>query len=243
MQIVPLNPEKILIVIPTYNERGSLRELVARIAALRLPDYRLLIVDDNSPDGTGALAEELARTHPIRVLHRPHKDGLGRAYAHAFRELLLLPPKERPEYVIQMDADLSHDPADIPRLLAAMSTCDIALGSRYVRGGKIKNWGLARRLVSAAGNLYAAFVLGLPYKDLTGGFKCFRFDALAALDLTTVSSVGYNFQIEMTCLAHKKGLHISEIPITFTERKTGASKFNLRIIVESFMRVLLIRGQ
>lgn len=232
---------RITIVIPTYNERGSLRELVERIAGLRLPDYQLLVVDDNSPDGTGALAEEFAGAHPITVLHRARKEGLGRAYAHVFSELLRLPPEAQPEYVIQMDADLSHDPRDIPRLLRAVRNCDVALGSRYVRGGKIENWGIVRRLVSAGGNRYAAFVLGLPYKDLTGGYKCFRFSALQSIGTRSTSSVGYNFQIEMTYLAHKNGLRISEIPITFTERKTGISKFNLRIILESFIRVLFIR--
>ncbi len=232
-------PPRITIVIPTYNERRTLRELVERIATLRLPNYSILIVDDSSPDETGALAEELARTYPIRVLHRPQKDGLGRAYACAFSELLRLPQNERPEYVIQMDADLSHDPADIPRLLEKIKECDLVVGSRYVLGGRVERWGMVRRLVSRFGNLYARTLLALPYQDLTSGYKCFRFEVLKALNLVAVSSVGYNFQIETTYLLHRKGFRIREIPIIFTERKMGTSKFNLRIILESFYRVFL----
>lgn len=231
----------LFIVIPTYNERETLPALVARIRALGLPNYRMLVVDDHSPDGTGALADELAKVYPLSVIHRPRKEGLGKAYAHAFTELLRLPPEKQPRYVIQMDADLSHDPADISRLLQAADSCDMALGSRYVLGGHIERWDFLRRLISRFGNLYARMLLRLPYRDLTGGYKCFRFAVLKTLPFERISSTGYNFQIETTYFAHRKGFRIREIPIVFTERRTGASKFNLAIILESFWKVLTLR--
>jgi len=232
---------KVVIVIPTYNEREALPALVARIRALGLPNYRMLVVDDNSPDGTGALADELAREYPLSVIHRPRKEGLGKAYVQAFTELLRLPSEKQPQYVIQMDADLSHDPADIPRLLETAVSCDVALGSRYVRGGRIEQWDFFRRCISRFGNLYARTLLRLPYRDLTGGYKCFRLEVLRKLTLETISSTGYNFQIEMTYFAHRKGFRVCEIPIVFTERKTGASKFNLAIVLESFWKVFVLR--
>ena len=231
----------IVIVIPTYNERETLPVLVKSIRALNLVSYRILVVDDNSPDGTGALADELAKEYALSVIHRPRKEGLGKAYVHAFRELRRLPPEKQPRYVIQMDADLSHDPADIPRLLQAVTSCEVALGSRYIRGGRIEHWGFFRRLVSRFGNFYARLLLRLPYRDLTGGYKCFRFEVLQALDLPRISSTGYNFQIEMTYFAHRTGARICEVPIVFTERKTGASKFNFAIALESFWKVLTLR--
>ena len=160
---------------------------------------------------------------------------------HAFGEILGLPSDERPELIMQMDADLSHNPSDIPRFLERVQTCDVVLGSRYVPGGSIKNWDIVRRLVSRLGNIYASLILGLPHRDLTGGYKCFRVEVLQAMDITAVSSIGYNFQIEMTYLAQKKGFRICEIPIFFTERKAGTSKFNAGIILESFWKVLMLR--
>lgn len=238
----PMNSsESVVIVIPTYNERETLPALVARIRALGLPNYRMLVVDDNSPDGTVALADELVKKYPLSVIHRPRKEGLGKAYVHAFTELLQLPREKQPQYVIQMDADLSHDPADIPRLLDAAHSCDMALGSRYVRGGRIEQWDFFRRCISRFGNLYARVLLRLPYRDLTGGYKCFRFAVLQALNLAEISSTGYNFQIEMTYFAHQRDFRIREIPIVFTERKTGASKFNLAIVLESFWKVFILR--
>jgi len=233
-----MNGESTVVVIPTYNERENLKELVERIVALKIPNLRLVVVDDNSPDGTGKLADELANTYPLRVIHRPYKLGLGKAYTTAFEDILR---REKPDYVIQMDADFSHDPTAIPQFLREIKKYDIVLGSRYAPGGTIKNWNRARKWISRFGNAYARIVLNLPYHDLTGGYKCYKKRVLETTDLTSLSSVGYNFQIETTYKAHKNGYRISEIPITFTERKEGASKFDLPIIIESFIKVLLLR--
>ena len=171
-------------------------------------------------------------------MHRQKKEGLGRAYVEAFRNVL---ERDNPDFIIQMDADLSHDPAAIPLMLEKIKNCDLVLGSRYIRGGKVENWAFLRKFISRFGNLYARTILGLPYLDLTGGFKCFRRKVLENIDLSSLSSTGYNFQIETTYKAHKKGYKICEIPISFTERKIGNSKFNLGIILESFWKVLLLR--
>ncbi|MEK7590138.1 MAG: polyprenol monophosphomannose synthase [Patescibacteria group bacterium] len=228
----------IFVVTPTYNERNNLEILSKKIFDLKIPELKLIIVDDNSPDGTGKFAEELAKTYPVKVIHREKKMGLGTAYAQAFKELIT---KEKSDYIIQIDTDLSHDPVIIPQMLLKIRECDLVLGSRYVPGGKIKNWNFFRRMISRWGNIYARFILGLPYKDLTGGFKCFRREVLENINLDSLSSVGYNFQIETTYAAHKKGYKICEIPITFTERQGGASKFNFGIIFESFWKVFLLR--
>ncbi len=227
---------RVYVVTPTYNEKDNLPILAERIFALKIPDLHLVIVDDNSPDGTGRIADELRQKYPITVINREKKTGLGKAYVQAFQSL---PPEA--EIVIQMDADLSHDPSVIPAMLEKIKNCDVVLGSRYIPGGKIENWDFGRQLISKFGNLYARLVLGLPYHDLTGGFKCWRKDFLKKMNLEKLSSVGYNFQIETTNLAHKLGAKICEVPITFTERKTGASKFNLGIILESFWKVFLLR--
>ncbi len=245
---------KIWVVTPTYNEKDNLPVLAEKIFALKIPDLHLMVVDDNSPDGTGRIADELRQKYPmdsmgsprVTVIHREQKSGLGKAYVEGFRALCY---GIVPDYVIQMDADLSHDPAMIPMMLekinpstgSGQEPCDLVLGSRYIPGGKIENWGLFRRLISRFGNFYARAVLGLPYRDLTGGFKCFRREVLEKIDLLSLSSVGYNFQIETTYAAYKKGFKICEIPITFTERKVGASKFNLGITIEAFWRVLVLR--
>lgn len=234
-------PPHITVVVPTYNEKDSLRELVEQIFTIRITNLDVLVVDDNSPDGTGALADSLSKKYPLRVIHRKEKQGLGKAYMQAFSEILALPSGQRPDLIIQMDADLSHNPSDIPRFLERIETCDIVLGSRYVPGGNIENWDMFRRFISRFGNIYAAYILNLPYRDLTGGYKCFRIKVLQTLNLTAVSSIGYNFQIEMTYLANKKGFRICEIPILFTERKTGVSKFNIGIMLESFWKVILLR--
>lgn len=229
----------VTVVIPTYNERDNLEPLVKRVFEQKVPYLKMVVVDDNSPDGTGELAERLAKIYPLRVIHRRQKQGLGRAYAEAFSQIL--GSAEKPDCIIQMDADLSHDPALIPIFLSSIRKCDLVLGSRYVVGGKIENWNLGRRLISRLGNLYARLVLNLPYRDLTGGYKCWRYGALEALDLNSLSSNGYNFQIETTYKAHKNGFYICEIPITFTERKIGRSKFNLGIMAESFIKVFWLK--
>lgn len=227
----------IAIVTPTFNEKGNLEALVEKIFALRLPNLLLTVVDDNSPDGTGQLADELAKRYAIQVIHRPEKAGLGTAYIYAFKHIL----NQKPDYIIQLDADLSHDPRDIPRFLEEIERCDLVLGSRYVRGGGIRNWSLLRRWISRLGNIYANIILFMPYRDLTGGFKCYRREVLEQLDLDSLSSVGYNFQIETTYRAYKKGFRIREMPIIFTERTQGNSKFNPNIFWEAFVNVLLLR--
>lgn len=237
---MPENPH-ITVVVPTFNEAEAITELVERIFSLPLSNLDVVIVDDNSPDNTGVIADNLSKRYPIRVIHRSSKEGLGKAYIHVFTELLSMTRDLRPEYIIQIDADLSHNPADIPRFLEKIESCDVVLGSRYVTGGDIEYWSLFRRLVSRLGNAYAALVLGLPYKDLTSGYKCFRREVLEAIRLNTLSSTGYNFQIETTYEAHKRGFRICEIPLVFTERKFGSSKFHIGIIAESFIKVLMLR--
>jgi dolichol-phosphate mannosyltransferase len=237
-----INP-RVAVITPTYNERGSITELIERIYSLSLPNLEVIIVDDSSPDGTGIIADELAKKYPIHVIHRIHKEGLGRAYIFAFTQLLALPLEKRPDYVIQIDADLSHDPADIPRFLERIELCDVVLGSRYIRGGGIENWSRLRRIISKFGNIYASLMLNMPQHDLTSGFKCFRREVFETINLSNISSVGYNFQIEMSYQAYKNGYSICEIPIIFTERKFGTSKFNIKIILESFWKVLLLRIQ
>ncbi len=227
----------VVVVTPTYNERETLPSLVEKIFALTISGLSVIVVDDNSPDGTGAVADALARRFPVRVIHRREKSGLGTAYRDAFSEII----RTDADYVIQMDADLSHDPAAIPSFLQAATSCDVVLGSRYVSGGTIKRWDLKRRLLSRWGNAYARAVLGLPYRDVTGGYKCFRTAVLKKMDIAGLSSIGYNFQIETTYRAHRAGYRICEIPITFTERAAGASKLNFRIIAESFLKVLALK--
>lgn len=231
--------QKIAVIIPTYNERENLREVIERIASLKLSSYAVVVIDDNSPDGTGKLAEELKSSFPITVMHREKKMGLGTAYSHAFR--VLLSREHPPDIIIQMDADLSHDPQDIPRFLEAIKHEDMVLGSRYVAGGNVKNWNITRRFISRLSNLYARVMLSLPFYDLTGGFKCWRSEVLKNIDIENTSSIGYNFQIETTFRAYKAGFSICEIPITFTERTFGKSKFSIPIIFESFWKVITLR--
>ncbi len=200
----------------------------------------MYVVDDNSPDGTAGAVKELSLKYPaVTLIFRPAKEGLGRAYAAVFKQILSL--DDKPDYIIQMDADLSHDPKVIPCMIAKIGECDVVLGSRYIKDGGIKNWDLLRRLISRFGNFYTRVVLGLPYRDLTGGFKCWRRAVLEEIDMDSLSSVGYNFQIETTYKAHRLGFKICEVPIIFIERKSGISKFNLSIIWESFIKILVLK--
>jgi dolichol-phosphate mannosyltransferase len=229
---------KIYLIIPTYNEKGNIASLLAEIFDLNLPDFWVLVVDDNSPDGTGQLAESLKSKYPnLDVMHRNQKSGLGRAYVASFTEVL----KRGADYIIHMDADRSHAPSYLPDFLAAIKEADLVLGSRYIPGGGVKNWSKVRQLISRFGNAYARAVLGLPFKDLTGGYKCFRRAVLEKISLADVSSVGYSFIVEMTYKTYQAGFKIKEIPIIFVERALGKSKFDVKIILESFYRILALR--
>ncbi|HKI92108.1 MAG TPA: polyprenol monophosphomannose synthase [Gaiellaceae bacterium] len=225
-----------LVCLPTYNERENLERM---LRALAPHGVRVLVVDDNSPDGTGELADVLAQELGfVSVLHRPHKEGLGPAYLAGFREALA----GDAEYVLEMDCDFSHDPGDVPRLVRACEDgADLALGSRYVTGGGTENWGLARRLVSAGGSLYARLLLGVGIRDLTGGFKCFRRETLERLDLDAIHSKGYAFQIETTYRALRAGFRVVEVPIRFVDRVEGTSKMSRTIFLEAVTRVPALR--
>jgi dolichol-phosphate mannosyltransferase len=229
------------LILPTYNERDNLEPLVRavlpQLASTGL-SHKVLVVDDNSPDGTGAVADRLAAAIPeVEVLHRTRKQGLGRAYLAGFEVAL----EAGATLVMEMDADFSHDPADVPRLIAAAGAADLVLGSRYVPGGGVTNWGLARRLVSRGGCAYARVVLGVPVRDLTGGFKCFNRRVLEELDLTGVHANGYGFQIELTYKAVRAGYTVAEVPIVFRQRRAGVSKMTPPIAVEAVWKVLALR--
>jgi dolichol-phosphate mannosyltransferase len=225
-----------VICLPTYNERANLKRMVDALEPLGV---RVLVIDDNSPDGTGELADMLAAERDwLSVLHRERKEGLGPAYLAGFHEAL----RGNAEYVLEMDCDFSHDPADVPRLLEACSAgADLALGSRYVAGGGTTNWGLGRRLVSAGGSLYARLLLGVQTRDLTGGFKCFRREVLEGIDLDSVRSKGYAFQIELTYRALRRGFRVVEVPILFSDRTEGQSKMSRAIFLEAVLRVPALR--
>jgi dolichol-phosphate mannosyltransferase len=224
-----------VVCLPTYNERENLEPM---LRALGGKGVRVLVVDDNSPDGTGELADRLAaELDYVGVLHRPTKDGLGPAYLAGFRRALA----DGAELVLEMDCDFSHDPNDVPRLIAAAADADVVLGSRYVSGGSIGNWGIVRRLVSAGGSWYARVLLGVRVRDLTGGFKCYRRAVLEAIDLDAVHSKGYAFQIETTYRALRAGFRVVEIPITFVDREAGGSKMSRAIVVEAIWKVPLLR--
>lgn len=231
-------PHSTLIVIPTYNEIDNLDTVVARLRQAT-PGADLLIVDDNSPDGTGRRADELAAADVhVSVLHRKGKEGLGRAYIAGLSWGLA----RGYDLLVQMDADLSHDPDAVPSLLAAAEKYDLVLGSRYVRGGGTVNWGIMRRLLSRGGSLYARLILGLPYHDLTGGFKCWRRHVLEDIDVPSIRSDGYSFQIEMTYRAHLRGHSVTEVPITFADRVDGVSKMSRRIVIEAVGMVWKLRA-
>ena len=224
--------------LPTYNERENLEPMLQALGAVLGSDDRVLVIDDNSPDGTGELADRLARELGfVDVLHRPRKEGLGPAYLAGFRHAL----DAGAELVIEIDCDFSHDPADVPRLLGAAADADLVLGSRYVPGGGVDNWGLIRRAISAGGSIYARLVLGVPVRDLTGGFKCFRRAVLDAIPLDAVHSRGYAFQIELTYRARCKGFRVVEIPIRFADRVVGGSKMSRAIVLEAIWKVPLLR--
>jgi dolichol-phosphate mannosyltransferase len=234
-------PDRFVIVMPTYNERENLERVVEAIGAVRgqtpFPGD-VLIADDASPDGTGALADELAARHDwVHVLHRPGKLGLGRAYVDGFRWAL-----ERDyTHILEMDADLSHPPEAVPRLLRAAADADLVLGSRYVAGGGVEGWPAHRRLISRAGSLYARTILGVGVRDLTGGFKCFHRRVLETADLTSVHGQGYVFQIELTYRTLRMGGRVVEVPITFCDRTAGASKMTTSIVAEAVWKVPALR--
>lgn len=231
----------VCVVLPTYNERENLEPMAAAITEA-LPEARLLIVDDASPDGTGTLADTLAASGSrVHVLHRPAKEGLGVAYRDGFRWAL---DHDDVRAVVQMDADFSHDPKDLPRLLSPlMADADLVLGTRYLPGGGTVGWPLHRQLISRAGTLFARMVLLLPYHDLTGGFKAWRRELLEAIRLREASASGYGFQVETTWWAHRRGARIREVPIIFRERAAGSSKMTGSIVREALLLVLRLRLQ
>jgi dolichol-phosphate mannosyltransferase len=229
------------LILPTYNEAENIEAIVhAALEQLALTgrEHTVLIVDDGSPDGTGRLAHGLAERHPdVRVLHRPQKQGLGRAYLAGFEIALA----DGAELVLEMDSDFSHDPADLPRLIAAADSADLVLGSRYVPGGGVEDWGALRRLVSRGGSWYARTLLGVPIRDLTGGFKVFNRRVLEGIDLAGVHADGYGFQIELTYRAVQAGFGVTEVPIRFRERREGQSKMTARIALEAVWKVPALR--
>jgi dolichol-phosphate mannosyltransferase len=223
----------VIIVIPTYNEVDNLSLVVDRIVQ-SVASAHILIVDDASPDGTGDLADKLAIDNPqINVMHRVAKDGLGAAYVAGFQWCLA----EGYEFIVEMDADGSHAPEQLPRLLAALSDADLVLGARWVPGGAVVNWPKARQLLSQAGNLYARLALGLQLRDSTGGYRAYRAEVLRAIDIETVTSRGYCFQVDLAWRALRTGFRVAEVPITFTERERGESKMDSAIVGEALIRL------
>ena len=218
-----------IVIIPTYNEKDNIRDIVSAILRLNM-GFNITIVDDNSPDGTGEIADELARKHPeVNVIHRKEKSGIGRAYIEGFKYAL----KNSAEYIFQMDADMSHDPAELPRFREMLENNDLVIGSRYKGGVRVLNWGFKRLLLSKFATNYVNLVTGLPVTDATGGFKGFRRKVLESIDLDRIMSDGYSFQIETTYIAYKKGFSIGEVPIVFVDRHVGTSKMSRRIIWEA----------
>lgn len=236
------NPDKAerrcLIVIPTYNEQENLRGIVESIQQ-HAPAADIVVVDDESEDGTGALADTLSQEHPwkVFVIHRPSKDGLGRAYVAGFKFALA----RDYELIMQMDADFSHDPSYLPQFLAQINDHDLVLGSRYIKGISVVNWDLKRLILSRAATVYVRFITGLPLTDATSGFKCWRREVLEAIDLDRIFSGGYLFQVEMSYRTYQKKFRIAEIPIIFVERRLGRSKMDLGIIVEAILGVVRLR--
>jgi dolichol-phosphate mannosyltransferase len=228
---------KTLVVVPTYNERKNIEQLIPRVLG-QAPGIELLVVDDGSPDGTGEYVDEMAALDPrVHALHRPGKMGLGSAYVHAFKHALTTDV----DLVIQMDADFSHDPDEIPNLIAQTADHDLAIGSRYISGANVANWPLRRLFLSYFANVYTHIITGLPVKDSTGGFKCFRRRVLEHIDLDTIRSDGYSFQIEVNFRSWRKGFSIVEIPIVFVDRHAGTSKMSRRIVWEAMWLVWRLR--
>ena len=224
---------RIVVIIPTFNERESLAAIVGR-ARSSVPEVEILIIDDNSPDGTGAIADELAAAEPkVQVMHRLGKEGLGAAYLAGFSWAL----QNSFDVVVEMDADGSHQPEQLPRLLAALRGADLVLGSRWIAGGGTENWSKGREILSRGGNFYTRTMLGVPLHDATGGYRAFRADTLRKLDLHDVASQGYCFQVDLAWRAVQRGLVVTEVPITFVERAAGTSKMSQRIVVEALWRV------
>jgi len=229
---------KTVIVLPTYNERENVQRMVTTLLGI-YPSVDILIVDDNSPDGTGEVADDVAANcgGRVHVLHRERKEGLGRAYVDGFRRSIEMGY----ETIVQMDADFSHDPAQVGDLLAKLTDADVVLGTRYLGGIRVINWGLRRLMLSIFATKYVQLVTGLPYTDATGGFKAWRASALKRIELESTRALGYLFQIETTYRAHRQGLRIVEVPIVFYERRSGASKMDWRIIGEAIFGVVLLR--
>ena len=227
------------ICLPTYNERENLEPMVRALGAVLRPGDRVLVIDDSSPDGTGQIADRLAsELDYVGVLHRERKEGLGPAYLAGFRRALA----DGAELVLEMDCDFSHDPKDVPRLIAAAEEgADLVLGSRYVRGGSVGNWGLVRRFVSRGGSIYAQVLIGTRIRDLTGGFKCYRRAVLERIDLAAIASRGYAFQIETTYRALRAGFRVVEVPIRFVDREAGGSKMSRAIVLEAIWKVPALR--
>ena len=237
MSTSPTTPRRALVCLPTYDERENIEAITSAILAAT-PEVDILVIDDNSPDGTGELADAIAAREPrVHVLHRPGKQGLGKAYLAGFAWALA----RGYALVLEMDADFSHNPTYLPHMLEKARDADLVLGSRNVEGGGTVNWGVGRRILSRGGSLYARTILGLPVRDLTGGFKCFRREVLEAIDLASVQCSGYAFQIELTYRAARKGFRIVEIPIVFEDRRVGRSKMSRRIVLEAIWKVPALR--
>jgi dolichol-phosphate mannosyltransferase len=231
-------PGDVWLVLPTYNEADNVGPITAAAREQLPAGSRILVVDDNSPDGTGRIADRLAAADPgLDVLHRAEKEGLGPAYVAGFGHAL----ERGAQVVVQMDADFSHDPADLPRLLAATEGGDLVIGSRYVDGGGVSDWGPVRRTISRGGSAYARGVLGVDFRDLTGGFKAIRREVLESIDLGSISSLGYAFQVELTYRAIRAGFRVVEVPITFRDRRVGQSKMTGTIVVEAALGVPRMR--
>jgi dolichol-phosphate mannosyltransferase len=232
---------RVVVCLPTYNERENIEPMVRALDDVFRRhdlDARVLVIDDSSPDGTGEIADRLANEFSfLSVLHRPKKEGLGPAYLAGFVWALATDA----DRIVEMDCDFSHDPEDLPRLLAASADADLVLGSRYVEGGGTRNWGLGRRLVSRFGSLYARIILGVGIKDLTGGFKCFRRTVIEEIGLEQITTRGYAFQIETTYRALKAGCRVVEVPIVFAEREAGSSKMSRGIVLEAVTKVPALR--
>jgi dolichol-phosphate mannosyltransferase len=227
----------VLVIIPTYNEKENIGLLIPEIKAI-LPEVHILIVDDNSPDGTSSYVKEMGGKYPdIFVLDRPAKEGLGKAYVSGFRWAL----ERSYQYIFEMDADFSHDPRYLPEFLSAIADSDVVIGSRYIRGVNVVNWPMSRLLLSYFGNIIARLIAGVPIRDCTAGFKCFRRKVLETINLDKIDSSGYSFQIEVNYLAWKNKFRISEIPIVFTDRKRGVSKMSTKIVREALILLWKLR--